>query len=214
MDSLHFIDQSAELDSISLSFQAAFDWLLKTTQDVRKGPLLRVAQKPDIPRLKEISTPRNAHPVQDATEDAFTISDFRLRMNHPRCFSFVPSPVSLLGVERLGQMIDHGFHLAEVAEAEVQKLSNWEITSQASMAIVTFRYAPGGKTEEELDELNGGISRHFMENNIAGILTTKLGGRVVLRICSISPVLSAEEMVEVVMQLDQVAKSVLQGQNE
>jgi hypothetical protein len=53
-----------------------------------------------------------------------------------------------------------------------------------------------------------------MENNIAGILTTKLGERVVLRICSISPVLSAGEMVEVVMQLDQVAKSVLREQDE
>lgn len=82
------------------------------------------------------------------------------------------------------------------------------------MAIVTFRYAPEGKTEEERDELNGNISKYFMENNIAGILTTKLGGRVVLRICSISPVLSADEMVEVVMQLDRVAKFVLRGQDE
>jgi glutamate/tyrosine decarboxylase-like PLP-dependent enzyme len=82
------------------------------------------------------------------------------------------------------------------------------------MAIVTFRYAPEGRTEEERDELNGSISRHFMENNIAAILTTKLRGRVVLRICSISPVLSTEEMVKVVMQLDQVAKFVLRGQDE
>jgi glutamate/tyrosine decarboxylase-like PLP-dependent enzyme len=467
MDSLHVIDQSAELDSISVSFQAVFDRLLRTTQDVKNDPLLRVTQKPEIPRLKEISTPGDAHPVQDAIEDVFTISDFRLRTNHPRCFTFIPSPVSplswigdclssafnsfagsklqgsgvaiveqtllqwlsskvglpdtaggifvsggsmanmsgmvlarecilepgtedlgvaylsdqthhsvakalriigikrnqvrvvatdssfqmdvtalrkairddrdaglkpfvivgtcgttntgsidpladlaqvrddenvwlhidgahgasaslgatrssvtnglgladsiswdahkwlfqtyscslilvrnkinltkvftndgdylrdalededipnfwnfgmeltrpsralklwftlrVLGVERLGQMIDHGFHLAEIAEAEIQKLPSWEITSRASMAIVTFRYAPKGKTEEERDELNGSISRHFMENNIAGILTTKLRGRVVLRICSISPVLSADEMVEVVMQLD------------
>lgn len=96
MDSLHVIDQSAELDSICVSFQAVFDRLLRTTRDVRKDPLLRVAQKPEIPRLKEISTPGDAHPVQDAIEDAFAISDFRLRMNHPRCFSFVPSLVSPL----------------------------------------------------------------------------------------------------------------------
>lgn len=117
-------------------------------------------------------------------------------------------------MERLGQMIDHGFHLAEIAEAEIQKLPSWEITSPASMAIVTFRYAPEGKTEEERDELNGSISRHFMENNLAGILTANLRGRVVLRICSISPVLSADEMVEVVMQLDRVAKFVLRGGDE
>ncbi|KAF4455804.1 hypothetical protein F53441_2003 [Fusarium austroafricanum] len=475
MGSLNLPNQSEELEDTSSSFQAVFDRLFKTTQNVSQDPLLRVAQPAEIPQLKEISTPGDAHQVQDAIEDAFTISDFRLRMNHPRCFSFVPSPVSplswigdclssafnsfagsklqgsgvaiveqtllqwlsakvglpdtaggvfvsggsmanmsgmvlarecildpgaedlgvayisdqthhsvakalriigvkrsqiraiptnssfqmdvtalrdaikedreaglkpfvivgtcgttntgsidplatlaqvrdeekiwlhidgaygasaalgairssvtkglgladsiswdahkwlfqtyscslilvknktnltkvftndgdylrdalededipnfwnfgmeltrpsramklwftlrVLGVERLGKMIDHGFDLAETAEAEVRKLADWEITSRASMAIVTFRYAPSGKSEEEVDGLNAAISRHLMENNIAGILTTKLRGRVVLRICSISPVLSADEMVDVIQQMDKTSKLVSQ----
>ncbi|KAM0233980.1 hypothetical protein ACHAPO_006856 [Fusarium lateritium] len=114
----------------------------------------------------------------------------------------------VLGVERIGKMVDHGFDLAEIAEAEVRKLPDWEVISPASMAIVTFRYAPVGKTEEELDCLNAAISRHVLENNIAGLLTTKVRGRVVLRICSISPVLKQEEMVGIIVQVSQAAKLV------
>ncbi|KAL4731928.1 hypothetical protein ACLX1H_000925 [Fusarium chlamydosporum] len=471
MDSPESLDQTEQLDAISSSFHAVFDRLLQTTQNVREGPILRLAGPLDIPQLKEISTPGTAHPVQDAIEDVFNISDFRFRMNHPRTFAFIPAPVSplswigdclssafnsfagsalqgpgvaiveqtllqwlatkiglpdtaggvfvsggsmanmsgmvlarecileegteslgvaylsdqthhsvikalgiigikrsqirivptnhsfqmdiaalratiktdreaglkpfvivatcgttntgsidplealaqvrdeekiwlhidgafgasaalgtersgaatglglgdsiswdahkwlfqtyscslilvknrinlvkvyandgdylrdalehdeipdfwnhgmeltrssralklwftlrVLGVERVGKMVDHGFHLAEIAEAEVRKLPDWEVTSPASMAIVTFRYAPSGKADEELDALNAAISKYLVDNNVAGILTTKIRGRVVLRICSISPLLRPEEMVEILLRADQVAK--------
>ncbi|RGP70982.1 hypothetical protein FSPOR_3669 [Fusarium sporotrichioides] len=469
-----FGHQAEELDAISSSFQAIFDRLLQTTQNVREGPILRLAGPAEITRLREISTPGTAHPVRDAIEDAFTISDFRFRMNHPRTFAFIPAPVSpiswigdcltsafnsfagsalqgpgvaiieqsllkwlaskvglpdtaggifvsggsmanmsgmvlarehileegteslgiaylsdqthhsvtkalriigikhsqirfiptnssfqmdisalrkqiqtdraanlkpfvivgtcgttntgsidplkalaevrdderiwlhidgafgasavlgatrsavtkglefadsiswdahkwlfqtyscslilvrnkidlanvytndgdylrdaleheeipdfwnlgmeltrpsramklwftlrVLGVDRIGRMVDHGFDLAEIAEAEVRKLPDWEVISPASMAIVTFRYAPAGKTEEELDALNAAISRNILENNIAGLLTTKVRGRVVLRICSISPVLTKEELVAIMVQVGQVAQIVV-----
>jgi glutamate/tyrosine decarboxylase-like PLP-dependent enzyme len=118
----------------------------------------------------------------------------------------------VLGVETIGKMVDHGFDLAEIAEVEVKKLEGWEVTSPASMAIVTFRYAPTGKTDEELDVLNAAISKYFMDKNIAGMLTTKIRGRVVLRICSISPVLRLKEMVETIQRVDQVAKLIIQRQ--
>ncbi|KAF5591777.1 l diaminobutyrate decarboxylase [Fusarium pseudoanthophilum] len=464
-------DQGAELDSLSSTFQAAFDRIFQTTQKVSEDPLLRVAKETNVSQLKDLSTPGVAHSVEAAIEDVFTISDFRMRMNHPKAFCFIPAPVSplswigdclssafnsfagsrlqgsgvavveqtllqwlsakvglpetsggifvsggsmanmsgmvlardcilepdtehlgvaylsdqthhsvkkalriigirrsqirvvptngcfqidvnalkdaikadrdaglkpfviiatcgttntgsidplealaqvrdeeniwlhidgaygasaslaatrssvtnglgladsiswdahkwlfqtyscslilvgnrinlakvfvndgdylrdalddeempnfwnlgmeltrpsralklwftlrVLGVERFGKMIDHGFHLAEIAAAEILKLSDWELTSRASMAIVTFRYAPAEKTEAELDELNTAISKHLVENNIGLILTTKLRGRVVLRICSISPVLSGGEMAEVIQQADKVAQ--------
>ncbi|KAI8682072.1 hypothetical protein NCS55_00461500 [Fusarium keratoplasticum] len=471
MASLDALDQSADIAAISASFNAAFDKLLESTQQVRNDPMLRVAQPADLPLLKELSTPGQPNDIDQAIQDAFTISDFRLRMNNPRFFGFIPNPASplswigdclssafnsfagsrlqgsgvavveqtllqwlaervglpdtaggvfvsggsmanmtamvlardcilpsgqeglgvayvsdqthhsvvkalriigikrdriraipsnesfqiqtaalkdaiqtdrkaglipfviigtsgttntgnvddlaalaqirdeegvwlhidgaygasaslaatrssavsglgladsiswdahkwlfqtyscslilvrnkinlakvftndgdylrdalddeeipnfwnlgmeltrpsramklwftlrVLGVERLGLMIDHGFRLAETAQEEVQKLKNWEVTSAASMAIVTFRYAPPGKTEEELNELNTAISRKLVEGNIAGVLTTKLRGRVVLRICSISPLLSGDEMAGIIRQVDEVAR--------
>ncbi|KFA62045.1 hypothetical protein S40285_02099 [Stachybotrys chlorohalonatus IBT 40285] len=118
----------------------------------------------------------------------------------------------VLGVERIGDMLDHGFLLAERAQEELRKLPEWEITSQASMAVVTFRYAAAGKTEEQLDVLNTAISKELISSNTAGILTTKLRGKVALRICALSPHLSLDEMSDIVCEADAIAKRLVSGE--
>ena len=89
----------------------------------------------------------------------------------------------VLGLDKVGQMIDHGFALAEVAEAKLRMLPGWEIVAPASMAIVNFRFARDARTGEELDKLNSGISKRAVEENLAAPLTTKLRGMTVMRIC-------------------------------
>ncbi|KAM6524296.1 hypothetical protein FSOLCH5_004897 [Fusarium solani] len=96
MASLDALDQSAEIAAISASFKAVFDKLLQSTQQVRHDPMLRVAQPADLTLLKELSTPGQPNDIDQAIQDAFTISDFRLRMNNPRFFGFVPNPASPL----------------------------------------------------------------------------------------------------------------------
>lgn len=117
----------------------------------------------------------------------------------------------VLGVDALGRMIDQGFLQAERAEEELRKLENWEIISSASLAILTFRYVPPGKTDAELDDLNRAISQRLMAKNIATILTTKLRGKTVLRICSISPYLTVQGMADLVHEMNEQAQSVLEG---
>ena len=85
--------------------------------------------------------------------------------------------------------------------------------SPASLGIVVFRFVggrslrssgpsgEGGKSERELDELSVEISRRLLEENVAGAMTTKLGGKTVLRICAISPELSLDGMSEVVAKM-------------
>jgi L-2,4-diaminobutyrate decarboxylase len=104
-------------------------------------------------------------------------------------------------------MIDHGFALAKVAEAELRMLPSWEIVAPASMAIVNFRFAPEARSGEELDKLNSGISKRAVEENLAAPLTTKIGGVTVMRICAISPELGKNEMRKVIHGLDRIARS-------
>ncbi|KAI9166481.1 L-2,4-diaminobutyrate decarboxylase [Paramyrothecium foliicola] len=111
----------------------------------------------------------------------------------------------VLGVERIGEMLDHGFHLAERAEQELKGLVNWEITSPASMGVVTFRCVSTGMAEEQLDELNAAISKKVVSSNTAGILTTKVRGRVALRICALSPNLTLDEMAGIIHEIDKFA---------
>jgi glutamate/tyrosine decarboxylase-like PLP-dependent enzyme len=116
----------------------------------------------------------------------------------------------VLGTEAVGTMIDHGFNLAERAELELRKRPDWEIMSSASMAVITFRFAPKRRTEEKLDELNARISQELRATNTAGILTTKVRGRVCLRICALSPQLTLDDMSSICAKADTLGQSYLQ----
>ena len=115
----------------------------------------------------------------------------------------------VLGLEEIGRMIDHGVALGERAEEELRRLEGWEVLSGASLGIVVFRFVAEGKSEEELDELSIAISKRSLEENIAGALTTKLGGKTVLRISAISPELSLDGMSEVIRKMDEIARSIV-----
>lgn len=117
----------------------------------------------------------------------------------------------VLGTEAVGAMIDHGFNLAERAELELKKRPDWEIMSSASMAVITFRFAPERRTEKQLDELNAIISQELRATNTAGILTTKVRGKVCLRICALSPQLTLDDMSSICAEADSLGQSYLLG---
>jgi L-2,4-diaminobutyrate decarboxylase len=116
--------------------------------------------------------------------------------------------LQVLGTRKVGEMIDHGVMLVETAERELRKLPDWEIVSPASLAIMTFRYAPKGLSEMECDQLNVAISKQLIADNFAAILTTQLAGRTVLRICAIHPGLAQTGIIEVVQVLNEVAREI------
>jgi L-2,4-diaminobutyrate decarboxylase len=119
--------------------------------------------------------------------------------------------LQVLGLDTLGKMIDQGFILAEAAEKELRALPNWTIVSNAQMAIINFRFQPEGKSEEELDQLNSLISQKLVKDKIATILTTRLLGKTVIRICAIHPELTEEEMSLVIGALDATACALLEA---
>ncbi|RBR26394.1 uncharacterized protein FIESC28_00799 [Fusarium coffeatum] len=119
----------------------------------------------------------------------------------------------VIGVEKLGKMIDHGFDLAERAEEELRKLDNWEIVSSASLGVITFRYAPEGVAEDELEIINTGVSKSLISSNLAGVLTTKVRGKVALRICALSPQLGLDDMSEIIREADKLARRGIQNGN-
>jgi L-2,4-diaminobutyrate decarboxylase len=122
--------------------------------------------------------------------------------------------LQVLGLDKVGEMIDHGFMLAEVAETELRRLPQWEIVASASMAIVNFRFVPERWSAEELDKLNSAISKRAIEENLAALLTTKIRDMMVLRICAISPELGQDEMREAICGLDRIASSLCAAHND
>jgi glutamate/tyrosine decarboxylase-like PLP-dependent enzyme len=89
--------------------------------------------------------------------------------------------VTTFGVDAFRQAIAHGIELAEHAEATLARDPYWELTSPATLGIVTFR--PAGATDEETDAL---VAR-LVASGFAAPSTTRLNGRTVARLCTINP---------------------------
>lgn len=107
-----------------------------------------------------------------------------------------------MGSAGLAEAVEHGFALARWVEDECRKNPDIEIVSPAQMAMVNFRYAPAGLAEDELDELNLDISRRMLESGYAGVFTTELAGKKVLRVCAIHPEAKEEDMRGTVQRLN------------
>lgn len=108
-----------------------------------------------------------------------------------------------MGSDAVGEAIDHGFLVAEWAEDELKKNEDIEFISHAHMAIVNFRYNPKNYTESEKDELNHKISKEMVDSGYAGVFTTQLNGKTVLRICSLHPETTEKEIRNTVMKLEE-----------
>ncbi|ABX42523.1 pyridoxal phosphate-dependent decarboxylase family protein [Lachnoclostridium phytofermentans] len=111
--------------------------------------------------------------------------------------------LQVLGSDRMGAAIEHGFQLVEWAEDELKKNSEIEIISPAQLAIINFRYAPQTFTEDQKDELNLKISKKMIDDGYAGVFTTVLNGKKVLRICAIHPEATEYDMRSTVQRLNQ-----------
>lgn len=111
-----------------------------------------------------------------------------------------------LGTEKLSEMVEHGVQSAEWAEEEIKKQPDWEIVSPAQLAIVNFRYAADGLSEPQLDEINAKVSQKMVDSGFACVLTTALNGKTVLRICSIHPEATKDDICTTVRLLDKYAK--------
>ncbi len=114
--------------------------------------------------------------------------------------------LQVFGIAGCRQAIEHGFHLARFAERAVQAMPQWEICTAASMAIITFRFAPSGWTEERTSAVNREIGLKFSHSGHGFVVSTILKGRTVLRMCTINPRSTEEDVRETLAALDGIAR--------
>jgi glutamate/tyrosine decarboxylase-like PLP-dependent enzyme len=115
--------------------------------------------------------------------------------------------LQVFGADAFGAAVDRGFELADLAEREVLRRSGWRICSPACMGVVTFRYAPDGMDARFADDLNRRIAHALTENGYAAIVTTRLAGRVVIRMCALNPRTTDDDIRETVSRLDKLART-------
>jgi len=96
--------------------------------------------------------------------------------------------VRTFGLDAFRAAIAHGIALAEHAEARLRERDGWEVVTPASLGIVTFR------RDGLDDDAHTRLSAATVEDGYAAPSTTVVGDRVVLRLCTINPRTTFEEI--------------------
>ena len=124
--------------------------------------------------------------------------------------------LQVFGADAFEAAIDRTFELAEYAEKQLRADSLWEITTPAQMAVVTFRAVPpklkrdGIRDESakiQLDGLNREIAARMQAEGLALVLSTELRGQTVLRLCTINPRTTEDDIARTVSALAKHARN-------
>ena len=113
--------------------------------------------------------------------------------------------IKCFGLEAFQKAITSGIELAEFAEKKLLESSCWEISTPAQIGIITFRYLPSQKYSGDIDSLNEQIISKVIEGGFALLSSTVLGGKVVLRMCTINPRTTEEDIHLTVKRLEHYA---------
>lgn len=107
----------------------------------------------------------------------------------------------VFGIAAFRESIEHGFSLAEYTQQCLEENpGKWEIVSPAQMAIVVFR-AKGS----DADQVR--IVNTLFEQGRAFLTSTTQAGRTVLRMCTINPRTTREDIRETVANLNAITDS-------
>jgi aromatic-L-amino-acid decarboxylase len=95
--------------------------------------------------------------------------------------------IKVLGVAWFRNLVRHGCNLAEYAQQLLTRSGRIEILCPRELGIVCFRYLPAAARDEpSLDCINLAIAEDLRAGGRAFLSTTRLNGRVALRLCCIN----------------------------
>lgn len=120
--------------------------------------------------------------------------------------------LQVMGSDAISDAISHGIQCAKWAEAEIQKNSLIEIVSPAQMAVINFRYNPSHLSEAQKNELNKKISQKIIDSGFAGVFTTELEGKKVLRMCTIHPDTTREDILNTIQLLNRYYEELIRNE--
>jgi aromatic-L-amino-acid decarboxylase len=103
------------------------------------------------------------------------------------------------GLAAFREAITRGFELAEIAERQLRSRKGWEILSPAQMATVCFRFGKSDNVQTKLVDAT-------MDDGYALLTSTTLRGAVALRLCTINPRTTDDDVIGTIDRLDRLAR--------
>ena len=106
------------------------------------------------------------------------------------------------GADRLAEAIEHGIGLAEFAEQQITRNAEvWELVTPAQIGIVTFAKRNAGDGE------HAAMVNKLTATGYATLSSTAIGGRSVLRLCTLNPITTQDDIAETLKHLALCAES-------
>lgn len=109
-----------------------------------------------------------------------------------------------MGQERIAAAIERGFLNAEHAEYWLDHALNWQVVTPAQMGIVTFRFA-GNPNDAANDRATLAAAEALRRDGTAMVSATQINDRPVLRMCTINPATTSNDICHTFETLDRLA---------
>jgi glutamate/tyrosine decarboxylase-like PLP-dependent enzyme len=149
--------------------------------------------------------------LRDADCDAEQVNFADQGLQLTRGFRALKMWMSLrvFGVAAFRAAITRGLVLAERAEDLVHASLRWEVTTPAQLGVVTFRYRPRTTLDARArDRLHERLVEDLRSDGFAVISSTRVRGRLVLRIRTINPATTEDDIRQTLDRLGSLAEAI------
>jgi aromatic-L-amino-acid/L-tryptophan decarboxylase len=138
----------------------------------------------------------------ESTGEEINFCDYGIQLT--RSFRALKLWMSLkvFGLQAFREAVARGFVLAEFAETLLRASPYWEIVTAATMGIVTFRFVQEGGSQHDVDRINQQIVDEIFKEGFATASSTRLLGRKVLRLCTINPRTTEDDIRQTVFRME------------
>ena len=109
--------------------------------------------------------------------------------------------VEALGEELYASMIDHGVKLTKAVEQYINDTASLEMLVPSQFASVLFRVVPEGYPTEFVDALNQNVADELFARGEANIGVTKVGDKQSLKMTTLSPIATLENVKALLAQV-------------
>lgn len=113
------------------------------------------------------------------------------------------------GAENFRAAIMHGIRNAEYAESQLKKSSCWEVITPAKLGVITFRFVHPKLTAKNVVHSMACVVELLMQDGFALVTSTKIHGEPVLRLCTINPRTTTDDIAQTLKMLEKFYLQVL-----
>lgn len=123
--------------------------------------------------------------------------------------------VEALGEELYTSMIDHGVKLTKEVEQYINDTAGLEMLVPSQFASVLFRVVPEGYPAEFVDALNQNVADELFARGEANIGVTKVGDKQSLKMTTLSPIATLENvkalLAQVLVEANRIKEAIANG---